>query len=147
MDGWWPMFLRVFDEHGEPGREPIDLERFIEREVLQVVVPESDDELAVYVAFARDLDDGEAMALGLAASRGWILATDHRRAQILAGSVSVEVLGTPELVRRWVDAEAPEPQVVSETLLRIKQCARYLPAVRSPLFDWWMAHLPASTDR
>jgi len=141
------LFLRAFDEHGEPGREPIDLGRFIARAMLEVVAPESDEELAAYVAYARDLDDGEAMALSLAESRGWILATDDRRALILAESASVPVLGTPELLRRWVDTEAPEPQLVAETLLQIKQRARYLPGVRSPLFDWWMARLPASTDR
>lgn len=141
------LFLRVLDEHGDPGRELIDLGRFIACGLLDVVVPESDDELAAYVAYAIDLDDGEAMALCLAKSRGWTLATDDRRALVLAESASVPVLGTPDILKRWVDSETPDPPLIAETLFRIKQRARYLPGPRSPLFDWWMAYLPASTDR
>jgi hypothetical protein len=140
------LFLRVLNDPSEPDREPIDLEPFIASGLLDVVAPEGEEEIPAFVAYARHLDDGEAMALSLAASRGWVLATDDRRARSMAESARVQLMSTPEILKRWVDRDAPTEQTLSETLLRIKQRARYLPGVRDPLFDWWMAHLPASQD-
>jgi predicted nucleic acid-binding protein len=78
------LFLRVLNDEGEPDQEAIDLEPFIASGLLEVVAPTGEAEIAAYVAYARDLDDGEAMALSLAASRGWVLATDDRHARSIA---------------------------------------------------------------
>jgi hypothetical protein len=94
------------------------------------------------VAHARQLDDGEAMALAIAQSRGWTLATDDRKAITVASSVGVITCGTSGLVKRWVDTAAVEEPEIRAALLRIKHRARYLPGLRDPLFSWWMGYLP-----
>jgi hypothetical protein len=55
-------------------------------------------------------------------------------------------MSTPEILKRWVDKDKPTSQALGETLLHVKQRARYLPGTRDSLFDWWMSHLPASQD-
>jgi hypothetical protein len=93
----------------DPTREPILLDSLAPG-LLTVVRPETEVELAAYVTFASELDDGEAMALAIAQSRGWQLATDDRKAIRLAGEAGVPVLTTPTVVKRWVDALGPRPQ-------------------------------------
>jgi hypothetical protein len=66
------------NDQGEPTRESIDLEPHIESGLFQSVAPEGPAEVAAFVAYARGLDDGEAMALAIAQSRGWMLATARR---------------------------------------------------------------------
>ena len=136
------LFLRVQNDQGEPDREMIDLTPFIASGLLDVISPKGEAEIAAYVAYSRNLDDGEAMALSLAVSRDWMLATDDRRARSLAESEEVSLVSTPEILKRWVDKDTPASQTLEEALLRIKQRARYLPGIRDPLFDWWMANLP-----
>jgi predicted nucleic acid-binding protein len=55
------------------------------------VRPERDAELAAYVAFASELDDGEAMALAIAQSRGWQIATDDVELVGLRGATATMV--------------------------------------------------------
>jgi hypothetical protein len=81
------------------------------------------------------------MALAIAQSRGWMLATDDRKAVAVANSVKVAVCGTADLIRRWTETAAVADWTIRDTLLRIKRRARYLPNVRDPLFDWWIGYL------
>lgn len=140
------LFLRTWNDQDEPSREAIDLQPHIDSGLFDVVAPVGALEIAAFVGHARQLDDGEAMALAIAESRGWTLATDDRKAMAVASASGVVVCGTAGLVRRWVDIHAVDAQELAATLLRIKQRARYLPGVRDPLFDWWMGCLPDHSD-
>jgi hypothetical protein len=100
-------------------------------------------ELAAYVAFAAELDDGEAMALAIARCRGWQLATDERKAIRLAGEVGVPVLTTPAVLKRWVDVLGPSGTEVGAALSAIRDRARFLLSGRDPLCDWWMEQMAA----
>lgn len=134
------LFLRALNDQGEPTHEPINLKPHIDGGLFQRVAPEGPAEMAAFVAYAQGLDDGEAMALAIAESRGWMLATDDRKAVAVASSVKVAVCGTADLVKRWADTAAVSDCAIRDTLLRIKRRARYLPSVRDPLFDWWMGY-------
>lgn len=123
--------------------EPILLDGHIAKGLLTVVRPETEVELAAYVAFAAQLDDGEAMALALTQSRGWQLATDDRKAIRLAGEAGVPVLTTPAVLKRWVDRLSPSTAELGAALLAIRDRARFLPGGRDPLCDWWMEQMPA----
>jgi len=125
-------------EQAGPPRKPILLRPLIESGRLNIVRPNTDAELAAYVALARELDDGEAMALAIAQTRGWQIATDDRKAIRLATEAGVSVLTTPAVVKRWVDRSEPSPAEVRSTLAAIRDRARFLPSRRDPLCDWWM---------
>ncbi|MBK1629391.1 hypothetical protein CKO31_01300 [Thiohalocapsa halophila] len=125
----------------EPVRERLMLEPYIAGGLLTIVQPQTDAELAAYVDLARELDDGEAMALAIAQRRGWQLATDDRKAIRLADDARVPVLTTPTVVRRWADQLDPSAADLRAALTAIRDRARFLPSGRDPLCDWWMAQL------
>jgi len=58
------------------------------------LTPSSANEHRLRIALDRALDPGEASCLGLAASRGLILATDDLAARRLAQSEDVSLMGT-----------------------------------------------------
>jgi predicted nucleic acid-binding protein len=109
--------------------------------LLDLVAPRGAVEIAAFVRYARALDDGEAMALAIAECRGWMLATDDRKAVAAATAAKVPVRSTPHLIKRWEDAAAVEDCEINSILSRIKQRARYLPGPHEPLFDWRMGYL------
>lgn len=71
-----------------------------------------------------------------------MLATDDRAARALAAEAGVAVCGTPDLVKRWADGADANVADIGAALLCMKRRARYLPAQRDPLYQWWMARLP-----
>ena len=50
---------------------------------------------AIAVEFAAQIDDGEASCLAIAKSRGWLVATDDRKAIRLAVKSGISVITTP----------------------------------------------------
>jgi len=102
---------------------------------------ESVRESELYVQLAADLDDGEAMALALAAARGWLLATDNRKPRRRAAEMGVSVITTPELMKRWVDLNEIPDGELRAALGRIRDQARFVPTDDFPLHPWWVNHL------
>ncbi len=49
------------------------------------------------------------MCLALAESRGWVVATDDRKAVRVAGQAGLTVVSTPAIVKAWADATRPDP--------------------------------------
>lgn len=136
------IYLRAWDENGEPLRVPVELQPHLDSRLFALVRPENSTEVSDYVAYAARLDDGEAMAIAIAGARGWVLATDDRQAISLAREAGIEVVTTAELVKRWADAARVTAQQLSETLSAIRAKARFVPGPRHPLYEWWMRHLP-----
>ena len=95
------------------------------------------DERDLFVTLATQLDDGEAMALAIAKCRGWTIATDDRVARRLARELSVPVLTTPDVVKRWVDTVRPSREVLRSFLQNLERLGRYKPSSRELLFAWW----------
>ena len=133
------MFLRVEQPDGTIVREPIDLAPFMESGVLKECRPETGPELDLYVVLASRIDDGEAMALAIAKTRGWIVSTDDRKARRLATDLGVRVWTTPQIMKRWADVTKSPADVVRSRLWRIEQRARFFPATADPLSAWWQS--------
>jgi hypothetical protein len=133
------LFLRSYDSDGKPVREPIDLTPWLDAGHIEVVQPAGADELSAYVGFAAEVDDGEAMALAIARTRHWRLASDDRKALRIAAREGIGAVTTPELMQAWATAAAPGPGEVAAALRRIEQRARFLPPANHPLSAWWRA--------
>jgi len=115
----------------------IDLSDVLSTGLLRECRIESEDELDAFVKFATMIDDGEASCLALAQSRGWIVATDDRKAIRIATESGISVITTPELVQRWIDLNVPDEDEVVEALRRIERFASFRPHRSSPLHGWW----------
>ena len=91
----------------------------------------------MYVDLATQIDDGEAMALAIAKSRSWAVSTDDRKAKRIADELSVKVLTTPEIVKRWADLARPSLDDLRQTLQLIETRASFFPSANHPLHSWW----------
>jgi predicted nucleic acid-binding protein len=128
--------LSTLGEEDEP--EPIDLEQ-LEREGELEIHGLIGDEINAFVELARDLGDGEASTLAMASARGWLAATDDRRARKIAKRIDppVAVLTTLELIRAWAQNAGASRAHLVEVVKRIRQGARYLPPDDEPDAEWW----------
>jgi len=100
---------------------------------------ETDQELAGFVGFALELDDGEASVCSLAVARGGGVATDDRKAlRIMAGlTPPVLTVQTPELLYEWAERlKLPEAEIRS-ALRQVQRRGRFYPRVGAPRFEWW----------
>lgn len=118
-------------------RSPIDLSQAISSGLIKACRFESEAESALFVEFATLIDDGEASCLAIAKSRGWLVATDDRKALRLASESGIAVITTPELVQRWVQNSQPSERDLVDLLHCIERFARFRPRRGSPLCDWW----------
>jgi predicted nucleic acid-binding protein len=135
------LYLRDTDADGNRINQPIELQPLIDGNVLHLCHADEPREKQLYIELVTTLDDGEAMALALAACRGWILATDDRKARILAEELDVTVLTTPDVMKLWVDKTAPAQEHITNALRAIRDRAKFLPPHSSPLYSWWMQFL------
>ena len=116
----------------------IDLDDAIAAGYIQMCQLKGQDELDAFVRFAMQLDDGEASCLAIAESRGWTVATDDRKARRIASENGISLIGTPELIQRWVDATSPNEAAIVEVLRRVERFARFRPRRTDPLHEWWV---------
>ena len=84
-------FTREYGPEGLPVDVALDLYPLIDSALLHRARPETDTELADYVNFAGEVDDGEAQALAIAKGRKYILLTDDRKATRIANRADVGV--------------------------------------------------------
>ena len=132
-------YLRPDDPQAE-SFESVKLDWLIKSSLLRLCDVEGDNEATLYVDYARRLDDGEAMSLAIAESRGYILATDDRKARrIFLESVgdSKCLTSTPELIRGWAERRSVPPARLKAALTRIQRNANFFPPRRDPNFAWW----------
>ena len=132
--------IRRVDED-DPTRlvpQDIDLDDAIAAGYIQMCQLEGQDELDAFVRFAMQLDDGEASCLAIAESRGWTVATDDRKARRIASENGISLIGTPELIQRWVDATSPNEAAIIDVLRRVERFARFRPRRTDPLHEWWV---------
>ena len=132
------IYLRP-ESDGDPP-DPIDLAPFIDSGVLRVCSLESEEEELLYIDYASQLDDGEAMSLAMARRRGYILATDERKARRLfleAAGDTARLISTSDLVRNWAECEQVPAEILRNTLQRIERRARFAPPQSDPNTKWW----------
>lgn len=121
--------------------EHIDLHPLTGSGLLTVCRIEGAREAELYVDYASALDDGEAMSLAIALSRGFILATDERKARRLFSEAIPDPLcltSTSALLRWWAEAETIPPDRLKAVLLSIEKRAHYQPPAADPNYQWWL---------
>ena len=130
------LYLRNPDS-GE--REAIDLQTHIVSGRIQILDIQDERELTRYVAYATELDDGEAMSLALAECRGISLATDDRKARRLIAdqSLYIDLWSTVDILKVWAEAGNVSAAQMHVTLEQISRRARYRPKETHPDWDWW----------
>ncbi len=125
------------DQSGQLVRQEVDMNRYVERQLLSYCDIEGSVEAELYVKFAVQLDDGEAACLAIAKSRSWIMATDDRIARRMAMEQSVKVLGTPEIVRTWAECNCVSHGEIALAIGNIQRFAKYTPRANGLDADWW----------
>jgi predicted nucleic acid-binding protein len=118
-------------------RRKIDLGKCLSSGLLQRCKLETTEERDLYIKFAIEVDDGEAMSLAIAAVRKWSIATDDLAARKLANRVGLTMYGTPQLVRLWAERTNAADRQISAAIVRIETLARYIPNPGMPDIDWW----------
>ncbi len=115
----------------------IDLDELVEKAAIKVVDLEKEAELEQFIQLATLLDDGEAVCMTIASSRGLFLATDDRRAITVANDLSIEILTTPEILMDWVNTVSPEAIEIAEVIHNIERFGHFKPHHTSPHAEWW----------
>lgn len=118
---------------------PLDFSGAISTGLIKECRLEGRAEYESYVQFAAQLDDGEASCLAIAGSRGWLVATDDRKAIRLAAASGIAIVTTPEIVKHWVDEAEPTAAEIAEVLQAMERFAKYVPHRSNSMREWWMA--------
>jgi hypothetical protein len=126
------------DNPGSYKNVTADLTLLVKSGALAPCQPDDPQEEARYVHYATLFrSDGEAMCLALAESRGWIVATDDRKAIMVARQAGLTVASCPELVKLWADSTRPDAPSLVQVLTDIQTLAQFRPNSRMPRSDWW----------
>jgi predicted nucleic acid-binding protein len=136
------IYLRTDDPQNP--QELIQTSPFVQNGLLTICELEGPEEKALYVDYASVLDDGEAMTLAIAVSRGWVLVTDEKKARrIFLEDVGdrARLVGTSELLREWSESQRISPHVITRVLTSIERRARYRPPPTDLNFDWWITSI------
>jgi predicted nucleic acid-binding protein len=135
------LWIREYDNESPPQLIPklIDLTECIDAGAIAICRLEQEREFELFVHLAQQLDDGEASVLAIAKVRGWIVATDDRKARRIATEQSISTISTSEMIHAWTASEKVSDQRVGELLRNIQQFGRFVPHRSDPRFDWWMA--------
>ena len=81
------------------------------------------------------------MCLAIAESRGWIVATDDRKAIRTGQAAGLTVISCPELVKKWADAARPAAPILQGVLKDIQFLAQFRPNSSMPCYKWWTDQL------
>lgn len=132
---------REYDEHQQPQDRELALQPFVQSGVIQVIAPETDEEVESYLEFAELIDDGEAQSIALAKHRGLMLLTDDRKALKIAQNAGIETVSTVDILREWIERGGIQITDVRKTLTRIRELARFVPPKNSAEIAWWIVQL------
>jgi hypothetical protein len=137
-------YTRQYDP-ARPGKfldVAVDLSPLLASGLLQVCAPFDQAEKDRFVHYAaRFRSDGEAMGIALAEKRGWVIATDDRKASRVARQAGLSVVSCPELVKRWADATRPDQATLCKALRDIQVLAQFKPNSTLPECQWWVGEL------
>lgn len=133
------MYIRS-DDPAQP-REAISIDPWLRSGAFDVTNPSGPLEEELYVQFAGDLDDGEAMSLAICRARGYALATDDRKARRIASQLAlpgVQFLSTSQIFHHWANRTGAAPEELKRVLSAIELRARFIPPHDDPLREWWI---------
>lgn len=131
------LYLRTDDPHNP--FDPVTLVPLFSAKLLEVCDVESGAEAQLYVNYSTQLDDGEAMSMAIAISRGYYLATDERKARriFLETNVADRLSCTSTIVRAWVETAAISSIKARQVLHEIIRKARFFPSATDENLNWW----------
>lgn len=131
------LYLRTDDPHNP--FEPVTLVPLFSAKLLEVCDVESGAEAQLYVNYSTQLDDGEAMSMAIAVSRGYYLATDDRKARhiFLETNLAEGLWCTSKIVREWIEREALSSAKARHVLFEIIRKARFFPPASDENLAWW----------
>lgn len=137
-------YVRQHDP-AQPGKlvkVPADLSGLIASGVLTVCDPQDQQELDRFTHYAALFrSDGESMCLALAGHRGWVVATDDRRAIRVAQQAGLTVVSCPQLLKAWANATAPDRATLLRVLQEVELLAQFKPNPTMPEYRWWVDEL------
>lgn len=139
------LWIREYDNESPPQLIPkqIDLTECIDDGSIAICRLKHEQEFKLFVQLAQQLDDGEASVLAIAKVRGWIVATDDRKARRIATEQSISTISTSEMIHAWTASEKISDQQTGKLLSNIQQFGRFVPRRSDPLYDWWLALVEA----
>jgi hypothetical protein len=118
---------------------PVDLTRLISAGVLTVCQPDVQVELDLFTQYSMLFrSDGEAMCLALAESRGWLIATDDKKAIRIGRQAGLTVLSAPQLLKTWADNGHTDQPTVVKALKDVELFAQFRPNSSMPEWQWWL---------
>ena len=126
---------------------PVDISPYIASGLLQVLELAGDDEQTLYVEQSIVVDDGEAMSIAIAASRGLELAIDDKQATNHTHRTfpQLKLWTTPEILKHWAESSSVPAEKLGEAIRLIEARARYFPARSHPLAAWWQTSKGSTT--
>jgi len=131
------------NEKGEPTKEQIALQPFVDAGLLRIVDLASEDETETFTTFSALIADrGEAITGAIALHRNWAIIVDDKKARRLfqQNASQLQLIYTLELVKHWVEVNSPAVDVIIQTLQNIRRRATYTPRRQEPLYNWWHQH-------
>jgi len=132
------LYIRYEAESSDDDRERVECQEYVDSGSITPVNIEGLEESDLFIGLATDLDDGEAMALSIAKHRGWVLATDDRKARRIAAEHDVPTITTPEIMREW-QASAQIPKAKIKIMLsNVETRGRFVPGENAAEYSWWM---------
>jgi predicted nucleic acid-binding protein len=132
------LFLR--DDTEQSVLVPLDIDDLLAIGQIQVCDLDTPDEEEQFVKLAADLDDGEAMSIAIAASRGMEFASDDQKARRIFTELAADpqrLMSTSSIMKRWAAVRSVTPQRLRDALRRIATRARFTPSQRDPNAAWW----------
>lgn len=120
-----------------------DLKSLVEAVLLTIVSAGTEDEQNLFVNFAVNLDDGEAMTGAIGVYRNWAIATDDKKALSLFGIVApqIELVSTLAMVKYWAAQAGPSHEEIEGALNDLHNGAPYEPKSSHPLYAWWRKYV------
>ena len=132
------IYLRATDLNAPP--EEVKLDAYLESNRLTAFELSSDEEKELYIDYATQLDDGEAMSLALVYSRGFGMASDDRKARRLfteeIGDLK-RLLSTSQILKEWSEKAGMNTADVKQVLTDVSRRGRFFPNSGDTHFDWW----------
>jgi len=142
------LWIREYDHESPPQLIPrrMDLTECLDAGVIAICRLEQSREFELFMQFAQHLDEGEASVLAIAKVRGWIVATDDRKARRIAADQSVSTISTSEMIHSWTQSEQLSDRYVGELLRNIQRFGRFVPRSTDPLYEWWMHQVESAQE-
>jgi hypothetical protein len=132
------IYLRAADSGAPP--EEVKFDPYVESGHLTVYELSGDAEKELYVDYAAELDDGEAMSLALVHSRGFSMASDDRKARRLFTEEIADLkrlLSTSQILKDWSERAALNPAELKQVLTEVSRRGRFVPNSGDAHFVWW----------